>query len=240
MNEIRPNPSSDVPPARFDDEIDLVDLALALWRRKWVVLSVALAVFLATSIYAVRQSGPIDAVKVSSVVEPPMLVLIGDANKSSVELISVSTLMEVTNRVYLPELKVMNGASVDVSLEHPKGTNLLIVESTVPERDVQHAREFHQQLVGRIDKAMAERISKARGSVSDGDGQGHETVVLGGGNLALAQESPAKLGGGGPSSALILALGVILGLFAGLFAALMANFIAAARERLHGENQAED
>jgi len=37
----------------------------------------------------------------------------------------------------------------------------------------------------------------------------------------------------GTSSALFVALGAILGLFAGLFAALMANFISAARERLH-------
>lgn len=43
MNEIRPNqpPTSTPPP--FDGEIDLVDLALALWKRRWLVIGFTLA-----------------------------------------------------------------------------------------------------------------------------------------------------------------------------------------------------
>ncbi|MFI9653030.1 Wzz/FepE/Etk N-terminal domain-containing protein [Guyparkeria halopsychrophila] len=39
---------------------------------------------------------------------------------------------------------------------------------------------------------------------------------------------------------LFAALGLVLGGFVGLFAALMANFISAARERLHGEHEVEE
>lgn len=56
MNEIRPNQPRGTSAPRFDDEIDLIDLAVALWRRKWVVIAFSLlGVVLGAAVPAVQE-----------------------------------------------------------------------------------------------------------------------------------------------------------------------------------------
>lgn len=58
MNEIRPNQASGTNPPRFDDEIDLIDLAVSLWKRKWVVAAfLALGVLLGAVAATLQEDG---------------------------------------------------------------------------------------------------------------------------------------------------------------------------------------
>lgn len=232
MNEIRTNPSSNAALARFDDEIDLVDLFLSIWKRKWLVLVVALVVFGLAGVYAVQSEEPADAKTVTTIVEVPSLTLAGGRDNTSVDLISVEALKELTERVFVPETKSSLGMEAGIFFESPEDTKLLVIRSQASKASISDVTDFHKALVERIEDRLATRAERFR---SSGEAAGRGVAeVFGGGVMDLARVKPTPAVNG-PSTALILSLGAIFGLFAGLFAALMANFIAVARERLQAE-----
>ncbi|MCL7751327.1 Wzz/FepE/Etk N-terminal domain-containing protein [Guyparkeria hydrothermalis] len=286
MNEIRPSqqPPATTPP-RFDGEIDLVDLALALWRRKWVVVGVALLITGLAAVYTLtRDAGAAEDGTFSSIYEVPSYASNGQNERMLVE---PAALEDVVRRVYLPKARQALEASagsqeskvfdfgVEVSSPDKGGYLVLETQGGLAKNDrirdlhravlasvSAHAKEkkteFAERIAGEI-HAVEEQIRETQDLVDSlrGEAGGLAEVALqlsrlkeklstlklsqssmkDGEVVALAQQSDRSEG---ISSALIVALGAILGLFAGLFAALMANFIAAARERLHGEHEVED
>ena len=237
MNEIRPNRPAEKSPVRFDDEIDLIDLTITLWRRKWIVAGVFLLVFLAALAFAYLQGGDEqENVRISSLYEIPSIVFSGGEQQRIQYAYEPKALSEVVSRVYIPQL-AREGGDVTIDVEIPKDTNLLALSSNLPAGDesrVEGGVSAHEALLKRIESAIETRVD----ALIEGPNSGH-VMVLGGGVVESAQLDEASVGSG-PSAALVIALGAILGLFAGLFAALMVGFVAAAHERLHETEATED
>ncbi len=285
MNEIRPSQPPAPNPPRFDDEIDLVDLALALWRRKWIVVGVAVLITgLAVAYALTRDDGATGQETFSSVYEVPSFANNGDTEKMLVEPVALE---DVIRRVYLPKAHQTLEASAggqegqvfdfDVELSSSDKGGYLILETQGGVAANRRIRDLHRAVLENVTAYVNEKTTKFSARIASeivaveeqiqetqalvdslrGEAGGLAEVVLQvsrlkeklsslklvqssikeGEVIALAQQSNQE---GGVSSALIVALGAILGLFAGLFAALMANFISAARERLHGEHEVEE
>ncbi|MFI9653057.1 Wzz/FepE/Etk N-terminal domain-containing protein [Guyparkeria halopsychrophila] len=282
MNEIRPSQPTATNPPRFDDEIDLVDLALALWRRKWFVVSVTLAVVVLAALYAFARGEAVKATAFASIYSLPKTI---DQRGDDRYVIEPGAVMQVTQRVFVPKsLKMDREANppeesreLEVKLDQPEDTALVVLETEATEAEADRVEALHESITDRIAGLVESEVEELRGRLDrriemletrlDNTESLAESLAQTGGDLAeisleiskvkadllSAELEKSSLKGGrlvelgqqrdlenGVSSALIIALGAILGLFAGLFAALMANFIAAARERLHGESQAED
>ena len=237
MNEIRPNQSTAPSPARFDDEIDLIDLVITLWRRKWVVVGVFLLVFLAALAFAYSPAGDEEKkVRISSLYEIPSIVFSGGDQQRMQYVYEPHALSEVVARVYVPQLE-REGLVSTIDVEIPKDTNLLALSSNLPAGDetrVEGGVSAHQALLKRIENALEARVDALSESPNSDN-----VMVLGGGVVESAQLDEASASSG-PSTSLVIALGAILGLFAGLFAALMVGFVSAARERLHETESTED
>ncbi len=282
MNEIKPNQPAAPNPPRFDDEIDLVDLALALWRRKSVVIAVALVVTALAAIYAFGRGEVAQATSFASIYSLPTTY---DGEGEGRYVIEPGAVMELTQRVFVPKSlkenrqadQEENSEDLEITLDQPKNTSLIVVETEATEAQGDRVMALHDSIIGRITalvesevdelqtkldrriemlqtrlasvESLAESVGRSGGDVSDISAEVSEArkdllsaelqkSSLNSGRLVeLGQQRELD---GGPSSTLIIALGAILGLFAGLFAALMANFVAAARERLHGELDTEE
>ncbi len=282
MNEIRPSQPPAPNPPRFHDEIDLVDLALALWRRKWLVVSVTLAVVVLAALYAFARGEAVKATSFASIYSLPKTV---DQRGDDRYVIEPGAVMELTQRVFVPksltEERAANASGdlhdLEVKLDQPKETSLIVLETEATEGDSKRVEALHESITDRIGvlvqgevddlrakldrriemletrlanaESLAESLSQAGGDLADislelteikKDLLSAELEKSSLGNGRLVELGQQRELDGGVSSTLIVALGAILGLFAGLFAALMANFISAARERLHGEHEVEE
>ncbi|QGT78297.1 hypothetical protein GM160_04935 [Guyparkeria halophila] len=282
MNEIRPSQPRTTNPPRFDDEIDLVDLALALWRRKWTVVVVALIFMVLAALYAFARGDGIKASSYASIYSLPKSV---DENGNDHYIIGPSSVMELTERVFVPKsLKEDRQAKsseswreLEIGLDHPKSTSLIVLETQATENEAKRVETLHESIIERIAglvesevddlrekldrriemletrlanaESLAESLAQTDGDLADISLEISKVKA----DLLSAELEKSSLASGrlvelgqqrdldeGVSGKLIVALGAILGLFAGLFAALMVNFIAAARERLHDELDAED
>lgn len=282
MNEIRPSQPTPTNPPRFDDEIDLVDLALALWRRKWLVVTVTLGVVVLAALYSFSRGEAVQPTSFATIYSLPKT---SGGSGEDRYVIEPSAVMQVTQRVFVPKsLKADREASgpggsreLEVKLDQPEDTALIVLETEATEAEAARVESLHESITDRIASLVESEVEELRGkldrriemletrlanaeslaeSLAQTDGDLAEIsleISKVKADLLSAELEKSSLNGGrlvelgqqrdlenGVSSALIIALGAILGLFAGLFAALMANFIAAARERLHGEHEGEE
>jgi hypothetical protein len=237
MNEIRPHQPPASNPPRFDDEIDLVDLAVTLWRRKWIVFGVFFLVLFLALVFAYSSGGDEEKkIRVSSLYEIPAIVFPGADSQRIQYVYEPKALKEVVSRVYVREFARAEG-SAKIDVEIPKDTNLLALSTDLPAADesrVDGGVNNHEEVLERIEGAIEARV----GSLLDGPNS--DGVMVFGGGIVESARVESVAADVGPSKALIIALGAILGLFAGLFAALMVGFVSAARDRLHETESTED
>lgn len=165
MNELRPSQPPAPNPPRFDDEIDLVDLALALWRRKWIVVGVALLVTALAVVFALTRGG-VDArsATFSSVYEVPSYAKNGDREEMLVEPVALE---DVVQRVYLPEARQTLEATVEseqdkvfnfnVEVSSPDKGSYLILETQDSVVRNERIRNLHRAVLESVSAHADER-----------------------------------------------------------------------------------
>ena len=242
MTESRSTPPA--PEARYDDEIDLVDLAIALWRRKWVIIGVALVVTGVSVAYALSKGSKPSIHQYTSIFALPTLLVSSSANKNLMDAfppsLSPQEATELAQQVYIPAAQKSLGVKQAVSVENPKDTKLLVLTSEGPEAARHKIVQLQKMIIHRLDAEIQAQIDsihavgdQARSQARNGTGGGaesHAKLFSGPGRIVvLGQEHqvPAK-----KKTALIIVLGVILGIFAGVLTALMIGFVGTVRERL--------
>ncbi|MDG4867887.1 Wzz/FepE/Etk N-terminal domain-containing protein [Guyparkeria sp. 1SP6A2] len=163
MNEIRPSQPPAPNPPRFDDEIDLIDLAISLWRRKWVVIIVAAVITAVAAIVAFgRGEASVDA-SYASICKLPKVSVDGGSQEP---VIAPSAVMELSERVFVPQaLKQDREANVDkdleklsVTLEHPKDTSLIVLETKANAAQSERVISLHKAIMNRIVKLVDSEV----------------------------------------------------------------------------------
>lgn len=222
-----------------DDDIDLVDLVIALWRRKWVVIGVALPVFVAALAYALVKQPQGAAPRYTSIYALPAVVVSSSGNAVAsggwLPLVSPQEVIELARLVFVPEAQKSLGLNQAVHIENPEKTNLLVLSSQAPESARQMVLSLHKKVIAGIDAEIQARIDSikpipdaAHNSVAKVGGGAQNLYVDRGHVVALGKEqAPVK-----SKTPLIIVLGAALGLLAGIFVALAAGFFGSVRERL--------
>lgn len=223
-----------------DDDIDLIDLVIALWRRKWVVIGVALLVFVAALAYALVKQARGDAPRYTSIYALPTFVVSSSGNAVAsggwLPLVSPQEVLELAKQVFVPEAQNSLGLNQAVHIENPEKTNLLVLSSQAPESARQMVLNLHKKVIAGINAEIQTRID----SIKPSPGAAHNSVAQVGGGVedlfvdrghvvVLGKESQAPMKS---KTTLIIVLGAALGLFAGVFAALVAGLFGSVRERL--------
>lgn len=230
-----------------NDEISLVDLWLTVARHKKLVLSIFSIVLLGGVIAALflpKSYTYSTAIEISkywggngySQLEPPESV------KSKLE------------NVYIPQVTLGENSEkpLEVKVENPKNSPLIVLKSKAPEVDAERVQSVHEGIVQAIAKEHAEQLSRLR-EIYQSQLQAAQTEVqalestAAEGSLTLLLDKKrqiddltARLEGmmpthapqvatrstqaSSPGKVLILALSGFLGLLAGLFATFIAEF----------------
>ncbi|MDG4867855.1 Wzz/FepE/Etk N-terminal domain-containing protein [Guyparkeria sp. 1SP6A2] len=136
--EVRPDTP---PPPRFDDEIDLVDLALALWRRKWLILFMTVLGGLLGLAVALQQN-PKDEVTAVIMLGKNDAGELVETPATAANWLETGILPAVTRRLtqktdFSPEslnLKVQTGQGAAITVESTPPTNAVPVAVEVIEQ----------------------------------------------------------------------------------------------------------
>ncbi|MEW6691443.1 MAG: Wzz/FepE/Etk N-terminal domain-containing protein [Pseudomonadota bacterium] len=252
-----------IPAYYRDDEISLVDLWIAIARRKKLVLTVFILVVTLGLIVAF-------AIPKSYTYSTAIEISKYWGGSSYAQLESPESVKSKLENVYIPQATHSESVSppLEVRVENPKNSLVLILKSKTPEADAERTRAVHERIVQAIAKEHAEQLSTLRGiyesqlkaaqaeahALESTPSEGTLTLLLDkkrqindltsridgmrptyAPQLATRSAKPSS-----PSKALILALAGFLGLFAGLFAAFIAEFRDKVLERMaeQGEESA--
>lgn len=244
-----------IPAYYRDDEISLVDLWIAIARRKMLVLAVFSVIVILGLIAAFTL--PKSYTYSTAIQTSKYWNGSGYAQLESPE--SVKTKLE---NVYIPQVTLSENVEkpLEVKVENPKNSPLIVLKSKAPEVDAERARAVHESIVQAIAKEHAEQLSTLRGIYESQLKAAKEEVsalesTASEGSLTLlldkkrqVDDLTARIEGmsptyapqlatrsakaSSPGKALILALAGFLGLFAGLFAAFIAEFRDKVLERM--------
>lgn len=197
-----------------DDEISLVDLFLVLNRRKWLVVTAFLLGIAIAFGYSLMQK---DAVQYSytTPLEIGTMLVSGEV----IEADSVENLQAKIEQAYIPQLESQLNEKVSISISSPRGSNLIILQSTASAAQLDKYAELHRKLLKliqddalvRMDDLGATRNSKTR---------------------MISPTQQSKVTKKSQSVSLMTTLGAVLGLFLGIFAAFFAEFVANIRKEL--------
>ncbi|WP_322522336.1 Wzz/FepE/Etk N-terminal domain-containing protein [Guyparkeria halophila] len=167
MNEIRPSQPATPNPPRFDDEIDLIDLAVALWRRKWVVIIVAVVITAMAATFAFGRGDASKATSFASIYSLPKVSVDGGDEKP---VVAPSAVMELSQRVFVPQaLKQDREADtgkdfqkLEVALQQPEDTSLIVIETEATETQSERITDLHKAIMGRIEKLAESEVDDLR------------------------------------------------------------------------------
>jgi len=265
MNTQSPAPQSGLDPRIIpayyrDDEISLVDLWIAIARRKLLVLAVFSVIVTLGLIAAFTLP---KSYTYSTAIQTSKYWNGSDyAQLESPE--SVKTKLE---NVYISQVTLSENAEkpLEVKVENPKNSPLIVLKSKAAEVDATRAQTIHNSIVQAIAKEHAEQLSRLREiyehqlKAAQAEVQALETTAAEGTITQLLDKRrqiddlTARIEGMSPSyapelatrsakasspgKALILALAGFLGLFAGLFAAFIAEFRDKVLERMAEQAQ---
>ncbi len=170
MNEIRPSQPPTPNPPRFEDEIDLVDLALALWRRKWTVVVVAVAITALAALFAFARG---EAVKPTSFASIYSLPKTSGGSGEDRYVIEPGAVMQVTQRVFVPKsLKTDREANpaeeareLEVKLDQPEDTALVVLETEATEAEAARVEALHESITDRIAGLVESEVEALRGKL---------------------------------------------------------------------------
>ncbi|MCL7743671.1 Wzz/FepE/Etk N-terminal domain-containing protein [Guyparkeria hydrothermalis] len=167
MNEIRHSEPAAFNPPRFNDEIDLIDLAIALWRRKWVVIVVMVFITALTALYAFGRGEVAVPTSYASIYNLPKVSVDSGDEKP---VIAPSAVMELSQRVFVPQALARDreanaekdAEKLEVDLEQPKGTALIVVETEANQAQAERVNALHQSIMGRIEKLVESEVDDLR------------------------------------------------------------------------------
>lgn len=258
-----PQPGFDpriIPAYYRDDEISLVDLWLAIARRKKLVLSV-FAVILVIGLIAAglmpKTYTYTTAIEISKYWNGSEFTL----------LESPETVVSKLDNIYVPQvtLNANKDAPLEIKVESPKNSPAVLIKSKGTEAKAEMQRDIHERIVHAIAEEHAQRLSVLRNIYESqlkvaksevavleaASTEGTITLLLdkkrqiddlssrleGMTSTDASQLATRSSKSTGASKALILALSVFLGLFTGLFAAFIAEFRDKVIERMAEQDQ---
>ncbi|ROR32900.1 Wzz/FepE/Etk N-terminal domain-containing protein [Inmirania thermothiophila] len=242
-----------------EDELSLVDLWLEFRRRRrvfWAVFAVVLVAGLAAAVLLPERYSYTTVIQLAGVVSP----------EGTRPLVSPSEVLEQVRRVYLPA--VLAGSAQGrgdvgeglVEAERPKDTDLIVLESVVPEAEAGLVRRLHETVARRVVVAQQDLVEAARAVRRDALVRLREVIARQGEQafakaepdlgrleeLVADQVRPARievlaqrgLEPKGRGRAAIAVLAVVAGVFAGLGAVFVDAFRDRVREALAEEEAA--
>ena len=154
---------------KHEDEIDLRELILALWRNKYIILSIAIIAAVLTGLYSLFMLSPVYQTKLDIVVNMPEkyntrygeYTLPITSNKQYIDLIT-------SNQVLLNTKEDLGyGGSVDglrsrISIkssdEKEQNTFTVLVSADDPEKSLQLAQALYKNYVEFVDVMIRDRI----------------------------------------------------------------------------------
>lgn len=154
---------------KHEDEIDLRELILALWRNKYIILSIAIIAAVLTGLYSLFMLSPVYQTKLDIVVNMPEkyntrygeYTLPIKSNKQYIDLIT-------SNQVLLNTKEDLGyGGSVDglrsrISIkssdEKEQNTFTVLVSADDPEKSLQLAQALYKNYVEFVDVMIRDRI----------------------------------------------------------------------------------
>ena len=196
-----------------DDEISLVDLIVVLLKRKWIVLSVLALCLIGASIFAVAREKP-DQYKYSSSLEIGSFLSEGQI----VSIDSAINLSAKIEEVYAPQIQAQSTDNVGVAVRTPKGSNLVIIESSGAADQQKIVREAHNKLVTMIQDEQSRHANELGIELM------RKTQPLGEPREAVTASDTKKN--------VILVLGLVMGIILGIFAAFLIEFAGNLRRQL--------
>ncbi|WP_158611869.1 Wzz/FepE/Etk N-terminal domain-containing protein [Guyparkeria sp. SCN-R1] len=170
MNEIQHHQAPSPNPPRFDDEIDLVDLALALWRRKWTVVIVAVVITALAAVFAFARGETAKPASFASIYSLPKTF---DESGEGRFVIEPGAVMQVSQRVFVPKsLKEDQKANppeefreLEVTLDQPEDTALVVLETEATAAEAKRVEVLHESITDRIASLVEGEIEELRGKI---------------------------------------------------------------------------
>ena len=155
------NSQTPQPACYEDDEISLLDLAMVIWKNRWLAAAVALLITAAGTAYALMQEHQYEYVtllEIGNVVESSTTVVIVNESQRGYRLIEEPTNVQGRlKNVYIPaalqnyrdRLATAEGPGprlkIDVSI--PRNTDLIMLRSEAPIEMAEHYLQAHQEVV---------------------------------------------------------------------------------------------
>jgi len=146
-----------IPAYYRDDEISLVDLWIAISRRRKLVLAVFILIVLAglTAAFALPKSYTYStAIEISK--------YWGGSGYAQLE--KPESVKSKLENVYIPQVTLSENKEkpLEVSVENPKNSPLIVLKSKAPEVDTERVQAVHEGIVQAIAKEHAEQLSRLR------------------------------------------------------------------------------
>lgn len=224
------------------EEIDLVDLAIALWRRKGMIVIVALAVVVVATVFAVHRAAQAPTRAYTSIYALPTVLMrspngggVADAMSA---IMPTAELIALAQSVYVPAAETsMSQQGVSVGIDSPKDTRLIELKTTLTATQNQSVvATLHKQVLTQMRDEINVRIKALKESGKDTTTEARVPAlsVSPGHIVMLAKETTTRK----PSkTVLIIALGAILGVSLGVFVALFVGFWASVRQRMSAQSR---
>lgn len=152
-------------PRQYDDEIDLAELAAAIWRRKWIVLGVMLACIALGVGYALTRDR---IYEYSTTIEIGTRVVESEARPIEPPQTVVAKLeknyIPEAIRTFAQESKKNGGAGIrlNVRTNSPANTDLVVLTSEGPEELSQYYIPLHVRLLQRLSSDHARQAELQR------------------------------------------------------------------------------
>jgi len=246
-----------------DGEVDLIELAIVLWRHKWLILgSMALCCLLGLGYASYKpQLGTYTTV-----------IGLPTAGDDAAALYAPTQALELLQSVYVPAALKAQAAPADlaVQVEHPKSTTLIKLKTRASRNAEGAVRSIHEAVTQALAAYSAEQVQNVRNGleakISHDQSQLELLHKLGQGPASRSSDQLSfsmatlndeisqarqKLGSishqktfelaridrstQAPSRTLSAMLGMVLGLFFGLFLAMVLAFVAAVKTRMNQE-----
>ena len=234
-----PNPPYPYNPYNSDDEISLVDLAKILVRRKYTLLLTWLLIIALSVGYLLYNNSTSTYVTANDHVAFTTSISIG-YKTPTVFIEPMPAIETLIQDVFLPvaqQKAELSGLIINVSYQERRSiqedsSNILQLVTIASPDNQSSIETFHadiaQQLVERH-QLIADQLSQQRFSNTNES----EVLIIPTSLAKLAAPLPIEsIPLSGPSSKLVLALGIVLGGMLGLISAFMAEFIGRVRESL--------
>lgn len=147
---------NNTPPAHYDDEISLVDIARVLLRRKYWIIGTFLIFTLGALAYAMTQEREYSYTT---------SILIGEfgldkyvANAKNTSNVLEKRLLPVVRRDFA-DANESGGVPFSTSVSADQGNNFVNLESSAPERLSPQVREFHSKLADALTEDHSEKLT---------------------------------------------------------------------------------